>query len=118
MIVDHYLPGECPTAFVRDLERPADMERFSPCPKSSLASRNEAILCPKGEIDRDTAFYQKVHTFRNERAEKNLVLTKLYIPGNIIQLVDVTGDGTKYVPYWASRCEWICQAWLCIQLQN
>jgi len=80
----------------------------SPCPESHLASRNKAILCPKNEIDRDTAFHQQVQKFRNERAAKNLtgeVSVKLYIPGRIIHLVDTMGDETKYVPYWASRYE-------------
>jgi len=80
----------------------------SPCPESNLGTRNAAILCPKGEIDRDTVFYQKVQKFRSERAAKNLtgdVSVKLYIPGRIIHLVDTLGDETKYVPYWASRYE-------------
>jgi len=80
----------------------------SPCPDSHLASRNKAVLCPKGEIERDTVFYQQVQKFRNERAEKNKtgeVSVKLYIPGNIIHLVDTMGDEKKYVAYWASRYE-------------
>lgn len=80
----------------------------APCPESHLASRNARVLCPKGEIDRDTEFYKKVQDFRNERAKKNLtgdVSVKLYIPGRIIHLVDTKGDETKYVPYWASRYE-------------
>lgn len=80
----------------------------APCPESHLASRNAKVLCPKGEIDRDTKFYKRVLTFRNERATKNQSgegSTKLYIPGRIIYLVDTMGDGKKYVPYWASRYE-------------
>jgi len=80
----------------------------APCADSHLASRNARVLCPKGEIERDTDFYQKVQKFRNERAIKNQtgeVSVKLYIPGRIIHLVDTKGDETKYVPYWASRYE-------------
>lgn len=76
----------------------------SPCPDSTLESRNKAVLCPKGEIDRDTLFFQQVQALRNERAAKNFAI-KLYIPGRIIHLVDTLKDGTKYVPYWASRYE-------------
>ncbi|KAL9190050.1 hypothetical protein ACHAXT_007261 [Thalassiosira profunda] len=80
----------------------------APCPESHLASRNDRVLCPKKQIEPDTEFYEKVRRFRNERAAKNQtsdVSVKLYIPGNIIHLVDTTGDETKYVPYWASRYE-------------
>ena len=80
----------------------------TPCPDSHLQQRNARVLCKKGEIDRDTAFYEQLQKFRTERAAKNQtsgVAVKLYIPGNIIYLVDTTGDGTKYVPYWASRYE-------------
>ena len=78
------------------------------CPESHLASRNAKVMNPKSEIEPDTDFYQKVLQFRRERAAKNqesAVSKKLYIPGNIVYLVDTTGDGTKYVPYWASRYE-------------
>ncbi len=78
----------------------------APCPQTHLASRNAKILCPKGQIDRDTEFYKAVQAFRNERARKNKIgeiSVKLYIPGRIIHLVDTTGDETKYVAYWASR---------------
>lgn len=78
----------------------------APCPKTHLASRNAKILCPKGQIDRDTTFHKAVQEFRNERARKNKIgeiSVKLYIPGQIIHLVDTTGDETKYVAYWASR---------------
>jgi hypothetical protein len=47
-----------------------------------------------------------VQAFRNERARKNKIgeiSVKLYIPGQIIHLVDTMGDETKYVAYWASR---------------
>ena len=45
---------------------------------------------------------------RTERAAKNQtgdVSVKLYIPGKIIHLVDVSSaeDESKYIPYWASR---------------
>ncbi|KAL7535218.1 hypothetical protein ACHAXR_007620 [Thalassiosira sp. AJA248-18] len=79
-----------------------------PCPESHLESRNAKVLCPKGLIEKDTQFYQQVRKFRNERAAKNQtsdVSVKLYIPGQIIYLVDTMGDETKYVPYWASRYE-------------
>ena len=29
----------------------------------------------------------------------------MYIPGRIIHLVDISGDETTYIPYWASRYE-------------
>lgn len=80
----------------------------TPCPDSHLAARNAKVLSPKSQINRDTEFYQRVRQFRNERAEKNQtseVSVKLYIPGQIIHLVDTMGDETKYVPYWASRYE-------------
>ncbi len=78
----------------------------APCPQTHLASRNAKLLCPKGQIDRDTEFYKAVQAFRNERARKNKIgeiSVKLYIPGQIIHLVDTLGDETKYVAYWASR---------------
>mmetsp|Transcript_20169 Transcript_20169/g.46254 ORF Transcript_20169/g.46254 Transcript_20169/m.46254 type:complete len:995 (-) Transcript_20169:24-3008(-) len=83
----------------------------APCPESHLKKRNEKMLCPKKEIDRDTDFYAIVQAFRNERALKNqtgAVATKLYIPGRIIHLVDTAGAGAEtgiYVPYWASKYE-------------
>lgn len=80
----------------------------TPCPESHLASRNAKVMCPKSQIEPDTEFYTKVQEFRKERAMKNqsgAIAVKLYIPGNIIYLVDTMGDGKKYVPYWASRYE-------------
>ncbi len=78
----------------------------APCPQTHLALRNAQLLCPKGQIDRDTEFYKAVEAFRDERARKNkigVISVKLYIPGQIIHLVDTLGDETKYVAYWASR---------------
>ena len=78
----------------------------APCPQNHLESRNAKILCPKGQIDRDTEFYKAVQAVRNERARKNKIgeiSVKLYSPGQIIHLVDTMGDETKYVAYWASR---------------
>ncbi len=63
-------------------------------------------MCPKGQIDRDTEFYKAVQAFRNERARKNKIgeiSVKLYMPGQIIHLVDTTGNETKYIAYWTSR---------------
>ena len=77
----------------------------SPCPDSHLVSRNANMLCPKAQVDRDTEFSEKLRAFRNERAEKNRAMPKLYIAGKIIHLIDTTGDETKYVPYWASLYE-------------
>eukprot|EP00571_Detonula_confervacea_P013330 CAMPEP_0172302010 /NCGR_PEP_ID=MMETSP1058-20130122/3782_1 /TAXON_ID=83371 /ORGANISM="Detonula confervacea, Strain CCMP 353" /LENGTH=860 /DNA_ID=CAMNT_0013012335 /DNA_START=504 /DNA_END=3086 /DNA_ORIENTATION=- len=78
----------------------------TPCPESSLARRNAAILRPKEFVNHDTAFYQSLQARRNERAEKNRCSgPRLYIPGRIIHLVDLYGDDSQYVPYWASKYE-------------
>mmetsp|Transcript_31919 Transcript_31919/g.65102 ORF Transcript_31919/g.65102 Transcript_31919/m.65102 type:complete len:841 (-) Transcript_31919:700-3222(-) len=74
-----------------------------------LSRRNLAVLRATESTPRDTQYYQQLLTFRNERTEKDIsnrsTSTKLYIPGKIIHLCDVNGDGSFYIPYWATRCE-------------
>ena len=37
----------------------------TPCPDLNLKSRNEKILCPKGQTPRDTPFYDQIRKFRS-----------------------------------------------------
>jgi hypothetical protein len=77
----------------------------APCSDSHLKMRNDAIMCSKKEICRDTEFWQQVSSFRSERASKNAALTKLYVAGKIMHIVDTKGDESKYIAYWTSPNE-------------
>eukprot|EP00579_Thalassiosira_antarctica_P010681 CAMPEP_0201912116 /NCGR_PEP_ID=MMETSP0903-20130614/2870_1 /ASSEMBLY_ACC=CAM_ASM_000552 /TAXON_ID=420261 /ORGANISM="Thalassiosira antarctica, Strain CCMP982" /LENGTH=1009 /DNA_ID=CAMNT_0048447001 /DNA_START=24 /DNA_END=3053 /DNA_ORIENTATION=- len=72
-----------------------------------VALRNAKVLRPKEDIPTGTIFNEQLELFRAERAEKNsrgVNRVQLFIPGKIVHLVDISGDG-NYVPYWARRGE-------------
>ena len=75
----------------------------TPCPKSTLKSRNAKVLRPSDSVNQETDFWRKYQQYKEERSE--LAAMKLFLPGNIIHLVDTKNDHTHYIPVWASRHE-------------
>ena len=74
------------------------------------AVRNSQVLRPQDSIPTDTAFNKQLEQFRKERLDKNTNkhMKPLYVPGQIIHLVDTSGTenhNETYVPYWASKDE-------------
>lgn len=71
----------------------------------NIAVYNEEVLKSKSKINQETDFHKQLDAFRAERQRINRLEANrvdLYIPGKIIHLVDVNGNG-KYLPYWGGR---------------
>ena len=71
----------------------------------NIAVYNEEVLKVKSSINQETDFHKQLEAFRAERQRINREganRVDLYIPGKIIHLVDVNGNG-KYLPYWGGR---------------
>ena len=75
-----------------------------PYSEELVAVRNAQVLRSRGDISTNTSFNMQLKQFRDERAVKNArkEMRALFIPGQIVHLVDTSGDG-NYVPYWAKR---------------
>lgn len=58
----------------------------APCPESHLKERNEKMLCPKKEIDRDTEFFAIVQAFRDERALKASLSDEVFVLDYLLTL--------------------------------